>query len=311
MTEDQRADQLPSRHVLSAAHCITSALSPGAHPISRVRQGYTQLPTDGLFSYSDCVRGEEVLRRCGLVQYDNNILSVRSDFNAISNLPEEEAVELLVSLYLLNQPPPWLKVAVRGNEVIEEYIPERERTTLRSIAPREAIRHLLLVSSADHYEDDKERAALGEKGEEYVAQLCRQQRLDRGESHLAELVQRVSKISDHFGYDIVAPTKQGSLHLEVKTCGKPGPVIISHLTRNQARVAENDARWRLVICRAAPNGELNLLGYTTGSVLADEFPVGPNQSKTRDGRIVIEWTEAKVKLLPGELESGLPPVAEE
>ncbi|MCW5892052.1 MAG: DUF3883 domain-containing protein [bacterium] len=143
--------------------------------------------------------------------------------------------------------------------------------------------------------------ALGAAGEETVVAACRNDLCVRGAPDLAKDVERVSLISDRFGYDVRAPSIAGSPRLlEVKTqLGHLPAAFHFHLTRNEYAVGSDEPNWSLVAC-AARNAELadiQIGGWCTADTLR---PYLPNDGNGR-------WSEAIVVLPKTALRGGLPP----
>lgn len=149
---------------------------------------------------------------------------------------------------------------------------------------------------------DALRARIGAAGEEAVARACRAELRAIGASDLASQVERVSVISDAFGYDVRAPRLDRSMRLlEVKT--RLGPMrgtVRFFLTRNEYDVGRDESGWSLVICAAGSIrlDDVQVCGWCPVQALEPYLPLDNH------GR----WTEAQVNLPRTALRSGLPPV---
>lgn len=147
-----------------------------------------------------------------------------------------------------------------------------------------------LLGDAEQAEsgDDTARAMLGARGEEAVAAWCVEELLTLGRRELALQVQRVSLISDRFGFDVSAPTTtNGPRKLEVKTTGSfSAQTFRFYLTRNEFDVGRRSPlTWALVACREH-DGVVAILGWCRVTELERYLPDDAN------GR----WTEALVSL---------------
>lgn len=303
VTDPKYRGEVPTRHLLGAAHRVATAVSEGHHRLSDTRQVYTRTPTEGRFSQGDLVRGEKLLEECGLVKRADDQIHVDEKVPQLGLLPEDEACEIIMFLRLTVQSPAWMGIVTGGSMIAEEYIPDRDRHSLREVIP-EADRRKTILAAAGSKEGGADRSELGEKGEQHVVRKCRHQRKSAGYPKLARAVQQVSKWSDHFGYDILAPTIEGSYRLEVKTTRRLGSHATIHLTRNQARVGQHDPRWSLVLCHAQQEDRIRLVGYSSGSEL---LPVLPEDIEDDRG-FHSKWAGVRLTLPVSSLRSGLPPL---
>lgn len=73
-----------------------------------------------------------------------------------------------------------------------------------------------------------------------------------------------------------------------------------HLSRNEAKIGQQDPDWALVFCRANREDELKLVGWCGIELLIPFLPVDPRQN----GR----WEIAVISFDERELEPGLPPL---
>ena len=136
--------------------------------------------------------------------------------------------------------------------------------------------------------DQRALELLGELGEEAVIAWCVAELKDLGHQELAPQVQRVSLVSDRFGFDVSAPLLGGGARkLEVKTTSSlASKTFRFFLTRNEYEVGRRSPRvWALVAC-GARNGSVELVGWCRVSELERYLP------DDADGR----WTEALVNL---------------
>lgn len=152
----------------------------------------------------------------------------------------------------------------------------------------------------DHQASEADRAATGAAGEEFVLAAVRDEleRLHRPD--IADRCERVSLISDAFGYDIHAPTLHDTMRrLEVKTQtvdGKPSTVRF-YLSRNEYDTGRaNPAEWALVACSRTHSGELALHGWCRAATLSSYLPADQGG----------KWTEALVTVPLSVLSPGFP-----
>ncbi len=158
---------------------------------------------------------------------------------------------------------------------------------------------LLAVAERDDEDENADRtAALGAIGEEAVVAWCTDELQQLARIDLVDHVQRVSLISDRFGFDVSAPSIHAdSRMLEVKTTfAKSGKTFRFFLTRNEYEVGRrHSSRWALVACRADEAGA-SVIGWCRASELERYLPDDAN------GR----WTEALVHLPVSALLPGAP-----
>jgi hypothetical protein len=178
-------------------------------------------------------------------------------------------------------------------------VPQKPILVIQKLADSEAIPLLahLLMSVDDLETDDVERREeVGALGEEAVVAWCVDELKELGREDLAAQVQRVSLVSDHFGYDVSAPTllDEGRM-LEVKATTSTSTFRF-FLTRNEYEVGRRNAqRWALVACRVVGN-QATVIGWCRVSELERYIPDDAN------GR----WTEALVYLPRYALLAGAP-----
>lgn len=139
-----------------------------------------------------------------------------------------------------------------------------------------------------HKASEADRAATGAAGEEFVLALVREDLARLHRPDLAARCERVSLISDSFGYDVNAPTLDSTMRrLEVKTQTTDSAPATArfYISRNEYDTGRsNPAEWALVACWRTHAGDVTLLGWCRASTLASYLPAD------RGGR----WTEALV-----------------
>lgn len=298
---DSSLGDVPTRHELEAALRVSQLVKDGILEQKRVRAGYTQLATDGIYGYDDFRRGEQILIRAGLLQEESGRLIGDSRFYTIRALGDE-AIEVILGLCLENIRPSWIAAAVSSDEIREEYIPPRIRRRFSRIF-RDTRRRDAFLASVKHSQESNS-TEIGQIGEREVVRACRQQRREAGCPKLARSVRQVSQVSDHFGYDVSAPCPDHrTFHLEVKTTAHSSGAIQFHLSRNQYSVGVHDPDWRLVVCRKEGE-EISVVGWTEASLIRDLAPV----EQGGDSRCIVQWGDLQIRLRSELLKPGLPPV---
>jgi hypothetical protein len=249
-------------HQLRAASLVLRVLDGRAHSIEVVRNAYRTISTAGEHSSIELVAGEDLLVDLGLVTRTSKML--RPAVRPELALHTLEDIEIMQALGGL---------AALGPQVW------RSQANLAEFLAR-----------------------IGAAGEEAVATACRRELEARGAPELARAVERVSIVSDRFGFDVRAPRIGGASRLlEVKTqVGHSSCTCHFHLTRNEYEVGRDEIDWSLVVCTCtARNAEVtavNICGWCTAETLRPYLPLDAN------GR----WSEAVVVLPRSALRAGLP-----
>ncbi|WP_082131542.1 DUF3883 domain-containing protein [Cellulomonas sp. FA1] len=186
-------------------------------------------------------------------------------------------------------------------ELVQEGTPVPALRAVVSLTDPEAevgLRRLL--ASAARAASAHARAESGARGEEFVVEACVAELRALQRHDLAVHVQRVSLVSDSYGYDVAAPKVASEARLlEVKTAASTGGGIFPFfLSRHEYDTGRRlSTQWSLVGCTGGVGGELALLGWCRAATLAPYLPQDHN------GR----WTECAVKLPLSALLPGLPP----
>lgn len=141
----------------------------------------------------------------------------------------------------------------------------------------------------------------GNAGEEAVLALVRSDLEALYRPDLASQCERVSLVSDWFGYDITAPKVTGATRrLEVKTMSADGaPATVRFfLSRNEYDTGRaNPAEWAMVACwRSRETGQVDVLGWCRAATLNAYLPAD------QGGR----WTEALIHMPVSVLTRGFP-----
>lgn len=149
--------------------------------------------------------------------------------------------------------------------------------------------------------DAVDRVEAGAAGEEFVLALVRRDLESLHRPDVAARCERVSLVSDFFGYDITAPTITRLVRrLEVKTqtTDARATTVRFFLTRHEYDIGRaNPSEWALVACtRSRESGEMTLMGWCRAATLAAYLPVDQGG----------KWTEALVNIPASVLTAGFP-----
>jgi hypothetical protein len=260
----------PTLHELRAALFVAGLIDSNGNSVDAARESYQQAATGGTFSGGSLLLGERLLVAAGVLVAHGMALFPTPSLMVLAALDAEEALLALASAF--------------GDEAIG------------------AVLGVAAGELADRNDAQAIRDAFGAAGEEAVVAACRSELVDRGRDDLAEGVQRVSLLSDAFGYDVAAPDLDRSLRLlEVKTEGAAQSLHVRFfLSRHEFEVGRRRPGWALVCCRAprGPDGPVEVVGWCRASDLREFLP------EDRRGR----WTEALVRVPQRLLHPGLPPV---
>lgn len=144
--------------------------------------------------------------------------------------------------------------------------------------------------------DQTAQALLGERGELAVVQeLKKLVPID-----LQERIIHVSKLSDHFGYDIESPSRfedEGQLAIEVKTTSRPGDRFKFFLSRNEYRAGLENANWNLVFVQLSESN-YEIVGHLPHHEIKSRIP------DTRDKNWI--WESVSAVMHKNEFYPGLP-----
>ena len=116
----------------------------------------------------------------------------------------------------------------------------------------------------------------------------------------ARRIKHISLLDDSVGYDIQSPSLkniEANLLLEVKTSVRPGDNFHFYISKNEARVAQQNSSWFLVGVESTPNG-YQILGGLAFNTFADFLPI--NQSLNG------QWESAKIVIPKKIFTTGLP-----
>lgn len=151
--------------------------------------------------------------------------------------PQVSALRDIAQLLLVASPPTWLPIAVNGQIVDWDLIPDGDRSALLWLEPdldemlRLAWHRLCAPTAAEHAKQ------LGDAGELFVLASLR---------HAGLRAVHVAKFSDAYGYDIEVRLPHGRTRIEVKAAG-PQTGGEFHLSRNEfQKCLRYQSEWQLV-----------------------------------------------------------------
>jgi hypothetical protein len=292
----------PTVYQLRAALLAGRLVPESGCSVDSLRNSYPSVATGGMFRPDDLQAGESLLEKTELLRRSGQWVERTAPCAYVCALPDDVAVEVMLQLVLVADPPLWLFSAVVDDDVHWEQIPTQDALALgRALANAER-REALLLQLGRRVHEDRNRA-LGLEGELWVEAACRQRLLEQGREDLAREVFRVSALSDQLGYDISSPDIAGHRHrIEVKAASGVGGMdshVQFFISRNEARVGVADPGWSLVAVRKdVLSGQMSLLGWCRVEQFANELPT--------DNVEWISWASAKVNLAEAALSSGLP-----
>jgi hypothetical protein len=295
-----RDEGLPTPHLLRAAIQAVRVLDRerGTRELD-AHHAYAELPTGGIFQSADLLAAERVLLRAGLITHEQDRLVPAMALLDAAALDEPESLEALLFMILERRPPLWLTGAAGNGELHTEAIPDEVGALIEEVIPDLARREAILLAAGRRH-DNAALAALGALGEEHVVDACRAELASLGHPELGDRVRRVSLQSDQLGWDVDAPRVAGGRRkLEVKTSRAPGPAVRFHLSRNEARIGQQDPDWALVFCRADREDQVEIVGWCGMAVVTPLLPLDQEQN----GR----WESVLVTIDERKLEAGLPP----
>jgi len=234
------------------------------------------------------------LRAARLIDPGGNAVDlVRSAYRATATKGEHTAADLEAGETLLLRAGLLLRV-------IDRLVPAPPLSVLVALGDPAALDLLArAVKQASGVEGALEKILVGERGEEFVVDRCRDELEALGRPDLSYGVRRVSLVSDSLGYDVVAPSIGSSArHLEVKTTTRQAVGSFEfYISRNEFEVGRLEpTSWSLVACRTEDE-DVALVGWCRAAALVTYLPDDQNGF----------WTEARVRLPQSVLVDGIPP----
>jgi hypothetical protein len=288
MTDSPRAT--PNDHILRAALRAGRLIDEHGSSVDRVRTSYSLYASDALYPPSDLREGEQLLLDAGLLDLRDGVLHVTRQLDQLvmivdTNDASSALIDKIVSAWVAS--PTGFPVSEEG---MAEFITAHVMDSLR--------REQLMLRLANRY-DESYQSEIGEIAEEFVEREARTRLEELGRSDLARAVQRVSLMSDTLGYDIVVPTANGPIRLEVKGSTREATECFKYnLSRNEADWGLHDKGWYLVaVSIDRSTRKARLVGHCTAERMLDHLPGNRGRGS---------WTAAEIALPLSSLTTGLP-----
>lgn len=286
-------------HLLTCAWWIARDMAT-RQPIdlAELRAMYRHLPTEGTIGGLDMLLAEDLLMSTRLVVLEGEILRSTSQVDAAGVEGIVEGRLMLLAAIWERTRPTWLELLGQTAQVADTPIPEHVAALVEDAFDDPNDREAFLLAMARRV-DLQVLGEIGTAGEEAVVYACKEALGDVPGK--AELVRRVSLISDQLGYDVVSPTIYGDtmVRIEVKTVGRePVGDVRVFLSRNEARVGLLDENWRLVVCARPRPDVAQVIGWAKATDLAPYFPsdIDPRG----------EWQSVRLTFPLTFLQPGLP-----
>jgi hypothetical protein len=288
-----------NRRLLRAAYWVTRTLGRNGRQAQDARDSWFKLPLTGEVELDELREAERGLAAAALLRLEGDLLVPERKLFEICDLGPPAPVELLLGALLEFSPPLWMRAAAGdGTGLASEFVPDEVESALETVIQDPARRQAFLLARARTV-DARERAELGQLGEEALVQACQAQLRKLGAQEAAARVRRLSTISDQLGYDVIAPRRDNTVRrLEAKATRAQGEAVAVHLTRNEFETGCADPDWYLVVIRLDRAGGGSVLGHVSGASLVPLVP----EDKHREGR----WQVARLVLGTTGLTPGLP-----
>lgn len=286
---------------LIAAFWVLRLIGESGESEYKVRESWVNLPIGGRVDMADLSSALSDLKQTGIIHERDGVLSAVPEALNACQADELDAARLLYFVILEAEMPIWVISGTGNGEVIHtELIPDQELNLLDQLFGTLEGRESFLLALARRF-DAERQCQTGLLGEKFVLALCQAELEDAGRSDLIPKIQHVSLISDQLGYDIVAPSITGEpRRLEVKSSIASGTLNRFFISRNELRVGLADPNWFLVLVRVGEPNEL--LGWLEASTILTYAPSDGLEDDLGAGR----WEVAKIAILPGALNQGLP-----
>jgi hypothetical protein len=294
--------QLPGVHTLRAALTVAGLVDPDGSGIEELHASYPRIPTGGLLSSEDLLRGEALLLQVGLLLVDGRQIRADERLAMLSGISLDEGEELLLAMLLENAPPLWLSAAVEDGELRSELISDGDARVLEQVFTDVEDRERLLLNLGDRVDTDALKH-LGDLGERYVYESYRDVVREAGGA--PDEVIWVARFSDRHGYDISAPREAPGKHrCEVKTTRSLGSTFTVRVSRHEIETGQTyPDEWVLVACRANADDLVEAIGWRRIEALAPLLP--------KDQHGSARWSVVEIELRVDDLTPGLPPFSEQ
>lgn len=283
---------IPPAHLVRAALRSGSLIDAYGSEVPAAQTAYLLYPSDALYPPDDLRLGERLLLDCGLLLEDDDLLYPTDQLRGLLEVEEAEATSVVFERAVLAA----LDLGLLGvvgalpqdaNAVAENLIADPDR--------RDAI---LLALARKH--DESVRVVLGREGEEYVAQVARDELTALGREDLADGVRCLSEVSDQLGYDVVAPRLVGKRRLEVKASSRDSDGVFHfYISRSEIDVGLRDEDWALVACQVRDEVRISLVGWCRARSLEPYLPIDGEGAR---------WMSAELEIPTTLFQPGLPPV---
>lgn len=174
------------------------------------------------------------LFECNLANLTGGRITVVDELLGLGEAATDEALKTIASLFLKRNPPPWLYSSTVEEQFHAEFVPSGDLAAIEWLG--DDLSPILYGAAEELGQEDRFRSWLGSAGESLVVAT---------ERHDGAIVRHVSRISDHFGYDVES-SSSSLRRIEVKTS-----ILSSEhrvfLTRNEANTAKRyPGEWCLV-----------------------------------------------------------------
>lgn len=283
---------IPPAHLVRAALRSGSLIDAYGSQVPAARTAYLLYPSDALYPPEDLRLGERLLLDCGLLLQQGDLLFPTDQLKGLLAVDEAEASSILFERAVL-------AILDRGfvDDVDGALPPDALLVAEKLIADLDRREAFLLALGRKH--DESIRAALGLRGEEFVAGWARDELTDLGLDDLAADVRCLSEFSDQLGYDVVAPRLGGKRRLEVKTSARQSDGLFHfYVSRSEIDVGLGDQDWALVACQVHEGDAIELVGWCRAQTLEPYLPLDGEGAR---------WMSAELDIPTTLLERGLPP----
>ena len=287
---------VPTPYELEAIRLVLAVVGEGSQPRA-AHATYERLPTGGIYSSEDLLRGEVMLLDSGLLVSSEEWIEPSERGLHLASLSGLDFIEGAVLGLLLARPPLWLSSAVDDSGVQPNYLPDDVADRFDGLGLDPDTRDEILLAAARRF-DAAVSSAVGLAGEMCVVENCRRLLEEAGRAELVTSVWHASVVTDQLGYDVRSPAIDGSkCRLEVKTCSTVANTFTVLVSRNEADYGLRDPTWSLVVCRYV-GGAAEVVGWCSAAMIAPQLPC--------DGGSPGRWRSAEIRLQLEDLVLGLP-----
>lgn len=284
---------IPPAHLVRAALRSGSLIDAYGSHVPAARTAYLLYPSDALYPPEDLLLGERLLLDCGLLLQQDDLLHSTDQLRGLLAIEEAEASSILFERAVLAAPSRGFAFGIDGA------LPPDALSVAYKLIPDANHREAFLLTLGRRH-DESLRAALGLRGEEFVAAFARDELVDLGRDDLAADVRRLSEFSDQLGYDVIAPRIGGKRRLEVKTSARHDDGLFHfYVSRGEIDVGIQDEDWALVACHVQGNEGITLVGWCRARTIEPYLPVDGEGAR---------WMSAELDIPTTLFSPGLPPI---